>query len=474
MINSIYNKTIKVCLMQFFMYLYIGAACSDDSFFSVKPTPTPQFFIKQTPTPGYVWASKFTTTPILIANQPPPDTPTPKDTDGEGIMDPNDPDMDGDGVYNWNDDDIDGDGQKNDTDTDDDGDTIPDSSDSTPGGYGTDQSHYPGSWGGGCGTCNTPTSTSIPVATATSTPTSTPISNINVHLDPFYYYKTCEGNTSDIANEPLIITNGDSIQYRFRIAISPTNLTGVKVAKVKVSILNGANVVTYSERTPTGTYYPYWNIIAAGAPNTDNLSPLSLSGLTNNYAYQFSVDVDIDDNGTIRSFPNVIRKACVTDFNAVEVARTISGEDNISNFSRISVADSLWARWNFPEIPDGREFKRSTLIRSHTSMYNFATDHAIYHGNSSILLALQHSRVLGKTLLTFPNMSNGNGGIYFYQVGTSGTIPTLCVDSANVGITRKLAAFGNNYYGPNSNCQSWDTSFLQTRYNANPSDSLVW
>ena len=411
-----------------------------------------------------------------IACQPPQPTftPTPCDTDNDGISDPNDGDMDGDGTPNWCDDDIDGDGTKNDQDTDDDNDGTPDSSDDTPGGYGTDQSHYPSPWGGGCSSCSTPTSMPTPTQTPTPVPTSTPIGGISVSVTTFNYFRTCQ--IVEPSYEPLIIANDDHIYYKFALQISPTNSSVLQFNKVTVSLNQGTTVKAFKEWTSTSKHYPSLNIIADNA-SYDNMEPLLFSNLDDNTEYQFKVSVVVDNNGTLQTYNTVLSKRCTSNFQAVEVARTITNEDNNGNTARSLVADSFLSRWNFPNISNGHFFLRSNLVDNNSSIYDLCRDTRIYVGARKAFLkdVVQHSRILGKKVLDNPNLSNGNGPINFYKVGAIvGPAVDNCRDCTNVGLYRKLATFGNYYYGPASNCQSWTATFLENKYDQNPNDTLEW
>lgn len=296
-----------------------------------------------------------------------------------------------------------------------------------------------------------------------------------VDLDSFSYFRPTSSDSDhpNVVYTP-IVKDGDKLYYKFKLKISPrSGLTGVKYQKVKVSLLDGTTSLVSEEHTFSSSYYPYVTMIAGS-----NINPLTIpTGVADNKTYMFRINAFVDTNGTILECQGVDTRSVETNFKAVEVGRKISGEDNGSDAAREQVKLTILNRWNFPSIPNGHDFTRSTLRRGNTTIYNFATDERIFHGTAALDDTVQHARELAKDILANPTSADGNGPIYFYQkTAASGVIYDLCndADDPKVNLLKNTATYGNKYFSPSSDPNLWTTQTVKDGYNADLNDSLVW
>ncbi|MBU4337815.1 MAG: hypothetical protein KJ548_14730, partial [Actinobacteria bacterium] len=298
---------------------------------------------------------------------------------------------------------------------------------------------------------------------------------IRVDVDSFSYFRptSADSDHPSVVYTP-IVKDSDKLYYKFKLKISPSSgLTGVKYHKVKVSLLDGATSLASEEHTFSASYYPDVTMITAS-----NIDPLTIPGsVTDTKTYTFRIDAFVDANGTILKCEGVDTKNVETHFNAVEVGRKISGEDNGSDAAREQVKLTILNRWNFPTIANGHDFTRSTLRSGNATIYDLATDAGVFHGTADLDDTVQHARELAKDLLANPTSANGNGPIYFYEkTATSGVIYDLCndADDPEVNLLNNTATYGNKYFSPSSDPNSWTTQTVKDGYDADATDSLVW
>jgi len=140
------------------------------------------------------------------------------------------------------------------------------------------------------------------------------------------------------------------------------------------------------------------------------------------------------------------------------------------------VSSTILNRWNFRVIANGHDFAQSVLRGGNATIYALSTDSDVFHRTLPALSdTLQHGRLLGESLLANPTSANGDGPIYFYLASAgSGLIYTLCNDAVDVNLLTNSVTYGNKYYSPWSNPNTWDTQTIRDAYEADDSDSLDW
>lgn len=79
--------------------------------------------------------------------------------------------------------------------------------------------------------------------------------------------------------------------------------------------------------------------------------------------------------------------------------------------------------------------------------------------------------------ITYSGENIGNGPIYFYKkTAAGGVIYNLCndADDPEVNLLKNTATYGNKYFSPTSDPNTWTTQKVKDGYDADPNDSLIW
>ncbi len=297
----------------------------------------------------------------------------------------------------------------------------------------------------------------------------TEIEIFGINIENYYYLKpTPTGSGTDQVESP-IVKYGDKLYFKFKIKIYPSGIEGVKLHKTKVALSNGSSDIASETHTYSGRYNEVTEV-----SGTTYMPHLTIpSTIVDGSEYSFRIDVDIDNNGSILHCIGVSATPVYANAQAVEIGQTISGEDNTSDDSRAAVANTILNRWNFPVISSGHAFARDSALRhNQTTIYGLAKDTSVFNTpGASLSNTVQNAREWGQYILDHPDSANGNGPIYFYQVGSPSTIVD---DLVAVSLLTNSATYGNKYFSPSSDPSAWNTDTIKAGYDADSSDSLHW